>query len=66
MHFKIHATGRHLWTWVLLDETEATVAESDRSFPTQTQASAAAMAFAQLVARAGRSLNAGPSGGSLI
>ncbi|MBP1182272.1 hypothetical protein [Methylobacterium sp. PvR107] len=65
MHFKIRTTGRHLWIWVLLDEAEAMVAESDRSFPTQTQASAAAMAFAQLVARAGRSLNAG-STGSLI
>ncbi|WP_457107578.1 hypothetical protein [Methylobacterium sp. P5_C11] len=63
MHFKIHATGQHLWTWVLLDESETTVAESDRSFPSQTQASAAALAFAKLVVRASRSINGGtPSG----
>ena len=65
MHFKIHATGQHLWTWVLLDETEMTVAESDQSFPSRTQASAAALAFAKLVARASRSLNGGASSGLL-
>jgi hypothetical protein len=65
MHFRICSTGRHLWTRVLVDEAEATVLESDRAFPSRTQASAAAMAFAQLVARAGRSLNGGPTG-SLI
>jgi hypothetical protein len=65
MRFQICSTGRHLWTWILLDEADATVLESDRAFPSRTQASAAAMAFAQLVARAGRSLNGGPPG-SLI
>ncbi|WP_342109284.1 hypothetical protein [Methylobacterium sp. SI9] len=61
MHFKIRSTGRHLWTWVLLDATQMTVLESDRTFPSETQASAAALAFAKLVTRAGRSLTAGPS-----
>jgi hypothetical protein len=65
MHFRIQSTGRHLWTWVLLDETETAVAESDRRFPTETQASAAALAFARLVVRASRILNGGASGGGL-
>lgn len=50
---------------MLFDETEMTVAESDRSFPSRTQASAAALAFAKLVARASRSLNGGASSGLL-
>ena len=45
MHFEIRSTGRHLWTWVLLDATQMTVLESDRTFPSETQASAAALAF---------------------
>ena len=65
MHFEIRSTGRHLWTWVLLDATAMTVMESDRTFPSETQASAAALAFAKLVTRAGRSLTGG-LGGSLI
>jgi hypothetical protein len=63
MHFEIRSTGRHLWTWVLLDATQMTVLESDRTFPSETQASAAALAFAKLVTRAGRSLTGGPPGG---
>lgn len=65
MHFEIRSTGRHLWTWVLLDAAQMMVLESDRSFPSETQASAAALAFAKLVSRAGRSLTAGP-GGALL
>ncbi len=45
MHFEIRSTGRHLWTWVLLDATHLTVMESDRTFPSEAQASAAALAF---------------------
>ncbi|MCJ2053964.1 hypothetical protein [Methylobacterium sp. J-070] len=63
MHFKIRPTGNHLWTWVLLDATDMTVIESDRTFPSETQASAAALAFAKLVSRAGRSLTGGPGSG---
>jgi hypothetical protein len=63
MHFKIRSTGRHLWTWVLLDATQMTVLESDRTFPSETQASAAALAFAKLVSRAGRSLTGGSVAG---
>jgi hypothetical protein len=62
MHFQIRSTGRHLWTWVLLDATEMTVLESDRTFPSETQASAAALAFAKLVTRAGKTLSGGPPG----
>ncbi|MCJ2021490.1 MULTISPECIES: hypothetical protein [unclassified Methylobacterium] len=63
MHFEIRSTGRHLWTWVLLDATQLTVLESDRAFPSETQASAAALAFAKLVTRAGRTLTSSPVGG---
>ncbi|QGY03790.1 hypothetical protein MMSR116_19245 [Methylobacterium mesophilicum SR1.6/6] len=62
MHFEIRTTGRHFWTWVLLDATHLTVLESDRTFPSETQASAAALAFAKLVTRAGKSLIGGPPG----
>jgi len=65
MHFEIRTTGRHLWTWVLLDASEMTVLESDRTFPSETQASAAALAFSKLVTRAGRSLTGGPAGALL-
>ena len=65
MHFEIRSTSRHLWTWVLLDAAHLTILESDRTFPSETQASAAALAFAKLVTRAGKSLTGGPSG-SLI
>ncbi|WP_182179371.1 hypothetical protein [Methylobacterium radiotolerans] len=65
MHFEIRSTGRHLWTWVLLDATHLTVMESDRTFPSEAQASAAALAFSKLVTRAGKSLTAGPASGLL-
>lgn len=65
MHFEIRSTGRRLCTWVLVDATQMTAMESDRTFPSETQASAAALAFAKLVTRAGQSLTARP-GGSLI
>ncbi len=65
MHFEIRSTGRHLWTWMLLDATHLTVMESDRTFPSEAQASAAALAFSKLVTRAGKSLTAGSAGGLL-
>jgi hypothetical protein len=65
MHFEIRSTGRHRWTWVLLDATHLTVLESDRNFPSETQASAAALAFAKLVTRAGKSLAPGSAGALL-
>ncbi|WP_091927302.1 hypothetical protein [Methylobacterium sp. yr668] len=65
MHFEIRSTGRHLWTWVLLDAEHMTVMESDRTCPSEAQASAAALAFSQLVTRAGNTLTAPTSGGLL-
>ena len=59
MRFEIRATGRRLWTWVLLDATHMTLMESDRTFPSEAQASAAALAFSKLVTRAGKTLTAG-------
>ncbi len=65
MHFEIRSTGRHLWIWVLLDATRLPVMESERTFPSEAQASAAALAFSKLVTRAGKTLAAGPAGGLL-
>ena len=65
MRFEIRSAGRYLWTWVLLDETRLTEMESDRTFPSEAQASAAALAFSKLVTRAGRTLSAPTSGGLL-
>ncbi|KAA0113788.1 hypothetical protein CIW48_29430 [Methylobacterium sp. P1-11] len=41
MRFEIRSTGRHLWTWVLLDAVHMTAMESDRTFRSEAQASAA-------------------------
>ena len=60
MQFEIRESGRSLWSWVLLNGTEETVLVSGRSFPSRAQAMAAALAFSQLVARAGRTLTGGP------
>ena len=65
MHFEIRSTGRHLWTWALVDATHLTVMESDRTFPSEAKASAAALAFSKLVTRAGKTLTT-PISGSLL
>ncbi|AYO83539.1 MULTISPECIES: hypothetical protein [Methylobacterium] len=66
MRFEIRASNRSHWSWVLVNETEETVVESRRGFPSQAQATAAAMAFAQLVARAGRNLAGVPRAGGFL
>lgn len=65
MHFEIRGAGAN-WAWVLLNDTNETIAESDQTYPSAAQASAAALAFAHLVARAGKSLTAAPSTGTLL
>ncbi|MGH1572005.1 hypothetical protein ACRAWG_16555 [Methylobacterium sp. P31] len=60
MQFEIRESSRSLWSWILVNESEETVVESRRSFPSRAQATAAALAFSQLVARAGRSPAGGP------
>jgi hypothetical protein len=60
VQFEIRESSRSLWSWVLLNETSETVIESRRSFPSRAQATAAALAFSLLVARAGRTLSGGP------
>ncbi|MGH1574104.1 hypothetical protein ACRAWG_30045 [Methylobacterium sp. P31] len=61
MHFQIRQDGNS-WSWVLLNDVGETIAEADQTFPSAAQASAAALAFAHLVARAGKSLTVTPSG----
>jgi uncharacterized protein YegP (UPF0339 family) len=60
MYFQIRQDDKS-WSWVLLNGTGETIAESDQTFPSAAQASAAALAFAQLVARAGKSLTVTPA-----
>jgi hypothetical protein len=59
MHFVILPADRRFWTWALVDATDATVMQSDRTFPSEAQASAAALAFAKLVGRAGKAIIGG-------
>lgn len=66
MRFEIRASNQSHWSWVLVNETEDTVIVSRRDFPSQAQATAAAMAFAQLVARAGRNLAGVPRAGGFL
>jgi hypothetical protein len=63
MHFEIRSTGRHLWTWVLLEAEHLTLIKSVRTFPSEAQASAATLAFSKLMTRAGKTLTAPTSGG---
>jgi hypothetical protein len=65
MHFTIRQSERG-WSWVLLNEADETLAESHKTFLSAAQASAAALAFAHLVARAGKSLTVIPSTGTLL
>ncbi|MCJ2054501.1 hypothetical protein [Methylobacterium sp. J-070] len=65
MHFQIRQADTR-WSWVLLNATHETIAESDQTFPSAAQASAAALAFAHLVARAGKSLTVMPTSGRLL
>ena len=66
MHFEIRAGDPSHWSWVLVSETEETIVASRRDFPSRAQATAAAMAFAQLVARAGRNLAGVPRAGGFL
>lgn len=55
MQFEVRPTGS-MWEWVLLNEVREVLAESHRTFPTSTQASAAALAWSQMVNRAAKAL----------
>lgn len=55
MRFEVRSAGR-MWEWVLLNEVSEVLAESYRTFPTETQAQAAALAWSQMVSRAGRAM----------
>ena len=65
MRFQIREADRH-WSWTLVNETEEIVAGSPHAFPSAAQASAAALAFAQLVSRAGKALSVGSRTGTLL
>ena len=65
MHFEIRRAAAS-WAWILLNEANETIAESDQTYPSAAQASAAALAFAHLVARAGKSLMVSAPSGTLL
>lgn len=56
MQFTLSRTTGSRWSWTLLGIRGETVASSDGDFASQVQASAAAVAFAQLVQKASRSI----------
>lgn len=55
MRFEVRSTGQ-MWEWVLLNEVSEVLAESHRTFLSETQAQAAALAWSRMVASAGRGL----------
>nr|WP_144766569.1 hypothetical protein [Methylobacterium dankookense] len=55
MQFEVRLAG-NVWEWVLLNDVREILAASHRTFPTSTQASAAALAWSQMVNRAARTL----------
>ncbi|VUD73116.1 hypothetical protein MET9862_03730 [Methylobacterium symbioticum] len=55
MQFEVRPAG-NVWEWVLLNEVREVLAASHRTFPTSTQASAAALAWSQMVNKAARTL----------
>ncbi|WP_289014249.1 hypothetical protein [uncultured Methylobacterium sp.] len=42
MRFEVYQAGK-MWEWVLLSETREVLADSHRTFPTETQAQTAAL-----------------------
>lgn len=56
MQFTVCESTGSRWSWTLLGSRGELVASSDGDFPSQVQASAAALAFAQLVQKASRSI----------
>lgn len=56
MHFALNQNGPGQWAWCLRDTAGGEIARSSVAYPSEVQASAAAMAFAQMVAQAGRQI----------
>lgn len=56
MRFLVSRTNENRWGWSLLGLAGETLASSQQDFPTQVQASAAAVAFSQLVGKASKSI----------
>lgn len=56
MHFALKQNGPGQWAWCLHDPSGGEVARSPVAYPSEVQASAAAMAFARMVAQAGRQI----------
>lgn len=52
MQFEVSEERPGLWSWTLRGARGETIARSPAGFPSQVQASAAATAFARMVARA--------------
>ena len=53
MQFEVSEERPGLWLWILRGAVGETIARSRAGYPSQIQASAAATAFARMVAKAG-------------
>ncbi|MGY2050847.1 hypothetical protein [Methylobacterium sp. JK268] len=58
MEFRVEQEGKGKWGWRLLGPRGVTLLRSDETYGSEVQASAAATAFARLVAQASRKMTA--------
>jgi hypothetical protein len=56
MRFLVSRTSGNRWGWSLVGMAGETLAASKQDFPSEVQASAAAVAFSQLVGKASRNI----------
>jgi hypothetical protein len=62
MRFLVSRTTGNRWGWSLLGMAGETLASSQQDFPSEVQASAAAVAFSQLVGKASKSIGTAVDG----
>jgi hypothetical protein len=63
MRFLVSRTTGNRWGWSLVGLAGETLASSKQDFPSEIQASAAAVAFSQLVGRASKNIGSPVDGG---
>lgn len=62
MRFLVSRTTTNRWGWSLVGFAGEILASSKQDFPTEVQASAAAVAFSQLVGKASKSIGSAADG----
>jgi hypothetical protein len=63
MRFLVSRTTENRWGWSLVGLSGETLASSKQDFPSEIQASAAAVAFSQLMGRASKTIGSPVDGG---